>query len=557
MAEAISKSSDELIRQIDNLRTRLAEAENKLAESESQLAEAEEVLRAIQSGEVDAVVVSGPQGDQVFTLEGAEYGYRALVEAMNEGAATLAVDGTVLYCNQRLSDLLGIPQEQVIGSPVANLVAPEAEATHIFEALLEQARSGKPSKTELNFRTGQNDSIPVYLSLREMKTVDPPALCMVVTDLTERKQRDELIAAGRLATSILESAAEAIAVCDEAGKIIRINTALEDLCGFNPLFQPFNAALPLEMNDGAAGKELFSIFDVLLRSGTLRAKEVHFRRKDGRSVSLLLTASQIKASFGVIGCVLTMTDITERKRAEEAVLRSEKLASVGRMASTIAHEINNPLETIGQAVYLALTDAGISDQGKSYLELAVQELERVTHITRQTLSFHRENNTPRLIDLRESVDSILKLFAARLKSRRIRVVKRYRDVARISSFGGEMQQVISNLLSNSMDATPNHGRIEFRLSPSFGRNGARLVRFTVADTGSGIPPERLEKIFEPFFTTKEVIGTGLGLWVTKQIIEKRGAKIWVRSKLGHGTVFSITFPAVEATTQSSQLGIES
>ena len=542
MAEPISKLSDESIKENEALRAKLAEAENRLAE-------AQEVLRAIQSGEVDAVVVSGPQGDQVFTLQGAEYSYRALVEAMNEGAATLAADGTVLYCNHCLSDILGIPLEQIIGSPVAKLVADEAK--HDFEALLAQARSGEPNKTELVFQTGMGESIPVYVSLREMKLVEPPALCMVVTNLTERKKRDELIASGRLANSILESAAEAIAVCDETGRIIRVNEALEDLCGFNPLFQPFNVALPLDMdtNDGLAGHtEPFSIFDVLVRGGTLQAREVRFHRQHAEAVPLLLTAAPIKASFGTIGCVLTMTDITERKRAEEVVLRSEKLASVGRMASTIAHEINNPLETIGQAVYLAITDPGIPQTAKSYLELAVQELERVTHITRQTLSFHRENNTPKLIDLRESIDSILQLFTVRLRAREITIAKRYRAVSRIRSFGGEIQQIISNLISNSMDATPSHGRIEFRLSPSIGKNGSRLVRFTIADTGSGIPAERMEKIFEPFFTTKEVIGTGLGLWVTKQIVEKRGAKIRVRSKPGVGTVFSIIFPTTEETS---------
>jgi signal transduction histidine kinase len=155
-----------------------------------------------------------------------------------------------------------------------------------------------------------------------------------------------------------------------------------------------------------------------------------------------------------------------------------------------------------------------------------------------------------LIDLRESADSVLKFFAARLKSREITVEKRYAEVECIRAIGGEIRQVISNLLSNSMDAMPNHGKIQFRLSRSIGRNEARLVRFTIADTGSGIPPEQLKNIFEPFFTTKEVVGTGLGLWVTKEIVEKHGATIRVRSKPGKGTVFSIAFPIAEGTLQA-------
>jgi PAS domain S-box-containing protein len=787
MGEQISTSNEQLIRENEELRARLADAE-------TQLAEAQEVIRAIQSGDVDAVVVSGPQGEQVFTLRGAEYAYRALVEAMNEGAATLGLDGTVLYCNQRLSGLLGIPLEQMIGNPVAKLFA--AEATLVFEALFSQALAGEPGTAELDFRNSRGHRIPTHVSLREMKSLDPSALCMVVTDLTERKQRDELIASGRMAASILESAAEAIAVCDHTGRIIRVNQALIDLCGSNPLFQNFDAALPLELEKGTASSRPFSILEAL-GGETLRAREISFVPESGCPVFLLLTAAPIKSTSGTIGCVLTMTDITERKRAEialresqrdfaslanlvpqfvwmctpdglcfyfnqrwvdytglsleesygigwtipfhpddkqaawdawnlafrtggqyriesrlraadgsyrwflmrgealrnsdgevsrwfgtctdieelkqaeqallaerqlldtvvgrmpaavllaegddlrirlvnpayqvfapgkemagktleevwpeigpevprvwrhvlatgepysvvdqpfairrspdapleqtyfswsifrvrlpgsdrwallntaletterkrsqEALIRSEKLASVGRMASTIAHEINNPLETIGNVVYLAMIDPEIPPAAKSYLEIAVQELERVTHIARQTLAFHREGSTPALIDLRESIDSIVKLFTGRLESRGVAVERHYAEVGHIKAFRGDIQQVVSNLLSNSMDATSEHGSIKLRLSRT--RNGScDRVRFTIADTGCGIPSEILARVFEPFFTTKEMHGTGLGLWVTRQIVEKHGGAIRVRSKLGKGTAFSIVFP---------------
>ena len=650
------KPDEELMRENEWLRAQLAEAESRLVE-------AQEVLRAIQSGEVDAVVVTGPEGDQVFTLKGAEYAYRALVEAMSEGAATLDTNGTVLYCNQRLADLLATPMEQIIGNPVTKLVS--AETMHEFEALFACAQNSEACKAELSFQTGDNNAIPVYVSLREMKPVEQPALCMVVTDLTERKKRDELIATGRLANSILESAAEAVAVCDDTGMIMRVNQTLEDLCGSNPLYQNFNVALSLELSDDPTGQgKPFSIFDVL-GGRIVRAQEVHLRRPDGQTAYLLLTAGPIKSSSTVVGCVLTLTDITirknaqhavkrqadllrlsfdaiivwqldgpveswnlgaeqlygyseaealghithellrtihsvpwpeiraglreqgnwegelhqftndgrelvvssrmqlivgndgiekiletnrditERKRTEEALIRSEKLASMGRMASTISHEINNPLETIGHALYLASTDADTSPQVKSYLDLASQELDRVTHITRQTLAFHRDSNAPKSIDLRESVDSIVRLFASRLKSREITIDRRYREVDPIRAFGGEIQQVISNLLSNSMDAVPRRGRIQLRVSRSMGKNGARRVRFTIADTGSGISPERQKRIFEPFFTTKELIGTGLGLWVTKQIVDKHKATIRVRSKPERGTVFSIAFPVAE------------
>ena len=204
------------------------------------------------------------------------------------------------------------------------------------------------------------------------------------------------------------------------------------------------------------------------------------------------------------------------------------------------------MEAIGNALYLALTGSEIAEDTKSYLDMAVEELDRVSHITKQTLAFYHQTSTPTRVDLREIIDGALRIFGPRLKSRGVIVARRTPQVGQIMGFAGEIQQIVSNLLSNSMDAVPNSGRIEFRLSEtSSNGNGRDRVRFTIADTGAGIPPERLAKVFEPFFTTKEMHGTGLGLWVTKQIAEKHGATIRVRSKLGKGTVFSIIFPVAE------------
>jgi PAS domain S-box-containing protein len=207
----------------------------------------QEVIQAIQQGDVDAVVISGPAGDQVFSLRDAEYGYRALVEAMSEGAATLAIDGTLLYCNERLSHLLGVPLETIIGNPVSKHLS--EETARAFEALLAQELSGKSITTGLDLRTAQGRCIPVQISIRKMVSVESAVCCMVVTDLTESKSRDELIASGQLAISILQSAAEAIAVCDEEGKIIAGNQALEELCGCNPLYEAFDEVIRFESVD--------------------------------------------------------------------------------------------------------------------------------------------------------------------------------------------------------------------------------------------------------------------------------------------------------------------
>lgn len=241
--------------------------------------------------------------------------------------------------------------------------------------------------------------------------------------------------------------------------------------------------------------------------------------------------------------ILAAFDITDSRNIQAALLRSEKLASVGRMASTIAHEINNPLETIGQSVYLALTDSGITDEGKHYLELATHELERAALITRQTLAFTREASSPAQAYLKDKVENVLNLFAPRFRARGVKVETRYRSAVPILGFASELRQVLANLLSNSLDATPSGGTVYVRVADHAVPDASRRVRLIVADTGIGISPEHKDSIFEAFFTTKEIVGTGLGLWVTRQILEKHGASVHVRSTPGRGTVFSLSFPA--------------
>ena len=212
-------------------------------------------------------------------------------------------------------------------------------------------------------------------------------------------------------------------------------------------------------------------------------------------------------------------DVTERKRTQEALIRSEKLASVGRMAATMAHEINNPLEAVVNALFLIATDATLSAETRSNVELAEHELERVVHMTRQTLGFYRENSRPRTVVLPELVEELIRLYSRKMEHKGLTVEKIYRGSSQVTGIAGELRQIVSNLLANSIDAVGRGGAIQIRIS-DFRCQG--YVRLTVADNGSAIRPEHLQSIFEPFFTTKKEIGTGLGLWVTRQIVEKHG-----------------------------------
>jgi PAS domain S-box-containing protein len=292
------KTRDELLHENEDLRSRLREVEDTLS--------------AIRSGEVDAVVVSGPEGEQVYTLRGVDYTYRRLIEEMNEGAVSLAAAGHILYCNNCFARMLKRPLEKVLGSSIYSYIAPANLS--MFKALIEQGWQGSAAE-ELTLSADDGSQVPVYLSFRAIQLEDESVLCMVATDLTEQKRTEEVVAAERLARCILDQAVEAIVVCDKNGQIIRASQMAHQLCGQNPLLQPFEAIFPLQI---APGGELFSL-DPILRGMLIRNREARFVRSDGHQFDLLLSASSLvnEAKSETIGCVFILTDITERKRAAE------------------------------------------------------------------------------------------------------------------------------------------------------------------------------------------------------------------------------------------------
>ena len=236
-------------------------------------------------------------------------------------------------------------------------------------------------------------------------------------------------------------------------------------------------------------------------------------------------------------------DITERKRTQAAMIAAEKIASAGRMAATIAHEINNPLEAVTNLIFLAATDSQISSTTREYLETAQDELRRVSHTARQTLGFYRERVAPSPTEVSALVQDVLDLYNRRLAQKSIHLRTRLRSRAVIQAVGGEIRQVVSNLLANAADACQIGARITVGVADCTLRDGGRGVRITVADTGSGIAGPTRAHIFEPFFTTKREVGTGLGLWMTRSLVEKHGGSIRMHSSEGRGTVFCVFLPA--------------
>ncbi len=239
------------------------------------------------------------------------------------------------------------------------------------------------------------------------------------------------------------------------------------------------------------------------------------------------------------------TEAARRLRAEEALRRSEKLAATGRLAASIAHEINNPLEAISNAIYLARSCP--PEEAPMYLKVADEELARVAQITKRTLGFYRETATPAVVRLSALLDDLVILFNRKLEAKNLTVRKQYRDELEIRGLEGELRQVFANQIANAIYAMPHNGclTIRIRRSKSWGNGQCPGTAVTLVDNGSGISQESLPKIFDPFFTTKQDVGNGLGLWITQDIVTRHGGSIRVRSNArpsASGTIFTTFLP---------------
>lgn len=242
---------------------------------------------------------------------------------------------------------------------------------------------------------------------------------------------------------------------------------------------------------------------------------------------------------GVVGIAM---DITERRQAEEAMRKTEKLAAAGRLAATVAHEINNPLESIVNLIFLSRNAAELPPSVAEYLKTADEELARIAQIVRQTLGFYRESVGPRKTDVATIAAETVEMYRTRMSSRMLDCITDLEPGLYVHVVPGELKQVIANLVVNAIDATEPGGRLHVSVS-----RRAQKVEIAVGDTGSGIEIENLPHVFEPFFTTKSDVGTGLGLWVTKGIVEKQGGTILVTSSTAakdHGTTITIALPLI-------------
>jgi PAS domain S-box-containing protein len=281
------------------------------------------------------------------------------------------------------------------------------------------------------------------------------------------------------------------------------------------------------------------------RTGELLT-ERRLLKPNGEEVWLATQRFMVRDSDGrPVRALGVAMDVTERRRKDEALRKSEKLAAAGRLAATIAHEINNPLEAVTNLLFLLRTE--VSGEGRPLLETAEKELQRVAAIARKTLGFYREPAAPVQVNVPAMLEEVIAIFNGKFAAQQIDIVRAY-EPSEITAVRGEVRQVIVNLIANAIDAMKNGGRLTLSCRAIPG--GAEIV---VADTGPGIPEDDLPRLFDAFFTTKDHVGTGLGLWVAKEIIEKHGGKISVESRTGedHGATFCVSLRNGNSATASA------
>jgi len=298
------------------------------------------------------------------------------------------------------------------------------------------------------------------------------------------------------------------------------------------------------LHDTAVLPQVLARWHTSLATGKPFEMIVPLRGGDGNFRDFLTRALPVRDAHKIIVRWFgTLTDITDQRRSEEALRQTEKLAATGRLAASIAHEINNPLETVTNLVYLARKQPANVEK---YLNLADQELDRIAQITRHTLGFYRDSSSPKLVDVPTVLEEVLVLYARKLQFKKIKVRSDYAAGVEVEGYGGEIRQIFANLVANAIEAMPVEGTLRIRISKGSAALDGRLgARITLLDNGIGIPAANRKKIFEPFYTTKKDVGTGLGLWLTQNLVQKHNGSLQVRSCAETGrswTAFSVFLP---------------
>jgi PAS domain S-box-containing protein len=376
--------------------------------------------------------------------------------------------------------------------------------------------------------------------------------------LRAEEEKSRLLAESRERFQItLNSLGDAVIATGDDGKVRYINPVAQQLTGWENYEEALGLPLPevARLIDERTREEIHDQVEIVQRAEKVVGLSNHviLVSRSGQEYPIDMNGAPIMNGQGELtGVVLVFRDVTQRRQTEQTLRASDRLTQAGRMAATIAHEIRNPLDTVSNLLFLLRHETYPKPETKQYLDLASEELARITQITGQLLTFHREAQSPVQVDLVKVLESVLTLYSPQIGMAGLHVTKRFETHRAVRGFPGELRQVFANLVANAIHSMGSGGTLLLHVyESSLASNcSSRGVRVTVLDNGTGIPAGVRKNLFAPFYTTKGEGGTGLGLWVTRGIVEKHEGTIHFTSSSRpgrSGTAFSVFLPFVQVT----------
>ena len=452
----------------------------------------------------------------------------------------------LLRLNEKLAEILGVPAGEVLGKSIVDIAHHIPDLPQLLKKVAEE---GRAKSHVLGQDMAGEPGVHGHWILNHTPLFSPDgklhAISTVSMDITAQKQAERALAESmRLGATerhrleiererfvaLAENSKDFISMCDMDGKPFYANKSGLAVVGIESV-DDFNRVPIQEFFFPEDRDHVIQEFLPKARRCGFAETEIRFRHfKTHEAIWMCYQAFVIRDKAGdELGLATVSRDLTDEKRGEAALVRSEKLAAVGRLATSIAHEINNPLAAMTNLVYLALGHDNLPEV-QELLQQADRELRRVSKVATQTLRFHRQASKPQLLSTEGLVESVLVVYEGRLRNSNIRVEPRGYAKQPVECFEGDIRQVLSNLVGNAIDAMPRGGRLVIRSREGTEWSSGRVGLFlTVADSGCGISPEARGKLFEAFFTTKGIGGTGLGLWISAEIMERHQGRIRLRS----------------------------
>ena len=542
----------------DSLRTRMEDAQ--------------ETLRAIQEGAVDALVIDTPQGQRVFTLQGADYTYRALIEQMQEGAVTLTSDGIIHYCNGRFAEMLKQPLERLMGGLMENLVAPADRA-----ALAAMLREGE-GRAELALTAGDSTVVPALVSAILLRDEGPAAICLAFADLTERKrleteirelneeleervvQRTAQLASARdLYAVTLANIGDGVIVTDAQGRVTFLNHEAERLTGWNS-HEAAGHPLPtvFRIVNSKTRQPVENPVEKILRLGTIVGLANHtiLIAKHGQETPVDDCGAPIRQGDGTVqGVVLVFRDFSKQMLAEEAINEARAAAdraneAKGRFLANISHELRTPMNAILGMIDLAVPKQ-VDPAAKDFLQTAKESADLLLTLLDDLLDSSKIEAGKLELDsapfrLRRMLDQMTRVLGVRASEKGLTFSCRTPAETPDALVGDQvrLRQVLFNLAGNAIKFT-ERGEVEVSVRAVSQNSEEVRLEFAVRDTGIGISPSDRERLFQPFSqadasTSRRFGGTGLGLSISQSLVAMMGGRLRIESEVGKGSTFSFT-----------------